>query len=250
MPELTIDNSLVHYRLSSRTPPGAMAVVCLHGSGADSIVWSAQLSRLRRQYCIIAPDLPAHGRSEGSALNTAADYALWLHAFARALGLDRFFLMGHSFGGAVVQEFARMHPEQAAGLVLIGTGTRFRFSENYRELFDKGIDPDDPAACQQLHERFRDAFAFLKKNSSAALHADLMSAARFDSRAWIGSVNVPALIVRGVYDCVTPPEMPAELAAMLPHAELVTLQEAGHVVMLEARDDFNSRVSAFFESCR
>lgn len=250
MPKLTIDDSLVHYRQSSRTPPGAMAVVCLHGSGADSIVWSAQLSRLRRQYCIIAPDLPAHGRSEGSPLQTAADYALWLHAFARELGLDRFFLMGHSFGGAVVQEFARMHPSQAAGLVLIGTGTRFRFSETYRALFDKGLDPDDPAACQQLPEKFRDAFAFLKNNSSPALHADLMAAGRFDSRAWIGAVTAPALVVRGADDCITVPEMPAELADMLPHAELVTLEEAGHVVMLEARDDFNSRVSAFFESCR
>ncbi len=250
MPELTINKFLVHYRRSSRTPPGAKAVVCLHGSGADSIVWSAQLSRLRRKYDIIAPDLPAHGRSEGSPLQTAADYVVWLHAFARALELNRFFLMGHSFGGAVAQEFARMHPDQVAGLVLIGTGTRFKLSGTYRELFDKGVDPEDHAARQQLPEQFCEAFAFLKDNSSPALHSDLMAAGRFDSRDWIGAVTAPALVVRGENDCVTPPDMPAELANMLPNAELVTIGDAGHVVMLDARDAFNERVSLFVEARR
>ena len=249
MPELTISDSLVHYRISSRTPPGSMAAVCLHGSGADSIVWSAQLSRLRRKYVVIAPDLPGHGRSAGATLECAADYAAWLQEFARALELKRFFLMGHSFGGAVVQEFARMFPEQAAALALIGTGTRFRFSETYREFFDKGLDPEDPAAAGQLPEQFREAFLFLKNNGSAALHADLMSAAQFDSREWIGTVTAPALVVRGENDYVTPPDMPAELATMLPNAELATIEGAGHVVMLEARDAFNDSVTAFFKAC-
>jgi pimeloyl-ACP methyl ester carboxylesterase len=250
MPELTINNSLVHYRVSSHTPTDAPTVVCLHGSGADSIVWSGQLSRLRRKYAVIAPDLPGHGRSEDAALECAAGYAAWLQEFTRALGLKRFFLMGHSFGGAVVQEFARMHPEQAAALVLIGTGTRFRFSGAYRELIEKGFDPDDPSARDQLPEQFREAFTFLKDNSCPALHADLLAAGRFDSRDWIGAITAPVLVVRGENDYVTPPEMPAELAEMLPNGGLATIEGAGHVVMLEARDEFNDSVTAFFEVCR
>jgi len=250
MPELTINGHTAHYRTSSHTPPGAPTVVCLHGSGADSIVWSAQLSRLRRKYSIIAPDLPSHGRSGGSALQSAADYAEWLHVFIQALGLERFFLMGHSFGGAIAQEYARVHPEKIAGLVLIGTGTRFKLSGTYLELFKEGLDPEDPAVRQQLPEQFCKAFAFLKDNSSPALHADLLAAGRFNSRAWIGSITAPALVMRGANDCVTPPEMPAELAAMLPNAQLATIADAGHVVMLEAREAFNQLVSAFFESCR
>ncbi len=248
MPELTINGHTAHYRSSSRTPPGALTVVCLHGSGADSIVWSAQLSRLRRNYNIIAPDLPSHGRSEGPALQSAADYAEWLHAFVQALGLERFFLMGHSFGGAIAQEYACAHPEHIAGLVLIGTGTRFKLSGTYLDLFEKGLDPEDPAVRQQLPEQFCEAFSFLKNNSSPALHADLLAAGRFDSRDWIGSITAPALVMHGANDCVTPPEMPAELASMLPHAELSITEDAGHVVMLEARDAFNDRVSAFFEA--
>jgi pimeloyl-ACP methyl ester carboxylesterase len=249
MPELTINGKKTHYRQSSRAPDGAPAVVCLHGSGADSIVWSAQLSRLRRQYSIIAPDLPAHGRSEGEPLQSAADYARWLHAFVQTLELERFFIMGHSFGGAVAQEFARMHPEQVLALVLIGTGTRFKLSGTYRELFEKGLDPDNPEVRDQIPEQFLEAYAFLKNNSSPVLHADLMAAGRFDSREWIASVTAPALVMRGAGDYVTPPDMPAELTSMLPNAGLVTIDDAGHVVMLEARDAFNEQVNAFFESC-
>jgi pimeloyl-ACP methyl ester carboxylesterase len=250
MPELKINGHTANYRISSRTPPGAPTVLCLHGSGADSIVWSAQLSRLRRNYSIIAPDLPGHGRSEGSALQSAAGYAEWLHTFVQALGLERFFLMGHSFGGAISQEYACAYHEHIAGLVLIGTGTRFQLSGTYLDLFQKGLDPENPAVRQQLPEQFCKAFAFLKDNSSPALHADLLAAGRFDSRAWIGSITAPALVMRGTNDCVTPPEMPAELAGMLPNAELSNIENAGHVVMLEARDAFNDRVSAFFENCR
>lgn len=249
MPELTINGSITHYRISSRPPENAPVVVCLHGSGADSIVWSAQLSRLRRDYAVIAPDLPGHGRSEGAALPSAADYAAWLHAFTQALALTRFFLMGHSFGGAIAQEYARVHPGRVSGIVLIGTGTRFKFSGTYRELFEKGLTPEAPEARQIIPQQFLEAYAFLKNTGCTALHADLLAAGRFDSRSWIDTVAAPALVMRGENDFVTPPDMPAELAAMLPNAKLATIKDAGHVVMLEARDEFNDRVNAFFESC-
>jgi len=250
MPELTINGSITHYRISSRPPENVPVVLCLHGSGADSIVWSAQLSRLRRSYAVIAPDLPGHGRSEGDALASAADYAAWLHTFTQALALEKFFLMGHSFGGAIAQEYARLYPAQVAGLVLIGTGTRFAFSTTYRALFEKGIDPESPEVENVIPAQFLEAYAFLKNTGNPALHADLLAAGCFDSRPWIGTIAAPALIVRGENDFVTLPDMPAELAALLPNAALATIEGAGHVVMLEARDAFNDRVSEFFKTCR
>lgn len=249
MPEATTSGFTTNYRMPPRTPSGVPTVLCLHGSGADSIVWSAQISRLRRDFAIIAPDLPAHGRSGGQALQTAAHYANWLHAFTETLSLKNFLIMGHSFGGAIAQEYARLHPECVQGLVLIGTGTRFRLSGTYLDLFEKGLAPDDPRVRGQVPEEFLQAYAFLKDNSSPVLHADLLAAGRFDSRPWIGSVSAPALVVRGENDFVTPPDMPAELAAMLPNAELTTIADAGHVTMLDARDEFNKLVTAFFQSC-
>ncbi len=62
---MTVDDYTIHYRMSKRASTDTPAAICLHGSGADSMVWGYQVSRLSKQFRIIAPDLPGHGESEG-----------------------------------------------------------------------------------------------------------------------------------------------------------------------------------------
>ena len=118
MPYVMVNNYSCYYAISKRAPEHGPAAVCLHGSGADGIVWSYQLSRLSSTYRVIVPDLPGHGRSGGQPLDSAYAYAAWLEDFCRALNLASFFLLGHSFGGAIVQEYARCHPHKIKGAVL------------------------------------------------------------------------------------------------------------------------------------
>ena len=141
MPSVRVNNNSCYYAISKRAPEHGPVVVCLHGSGADGIVWSYQLSRLSSRYRVIVPDLPGHGRSEGQPLDSPDAYAVWLEDFCRALNLASFFIMGHSFGGAIAQEYARRHPNKIRGLVLVGTGMRFVLSRTYREFCEQ-------AACQ------------------------------------------------------------------------------------------------------
>jgi pimeloyl-ACP methyl ester carboxylesterase len=143
MPDVMIENNRIHYALSRRAPERGPVAVCVHGSGSDSIVWSYQLSRLSDRFRVIVPDLPGHGRSEGEPLGSAHAYAAWLEEFCLALDLPSFFLMGHSFGGAIVQEYARCYPRKVRGMVLAGTGTRFWMSRTYRDLYEQGILPSD-----------------------------------------------------------------------------------------------------------
>jgi len=117
--------------MSKRASADTPAAICLHGSGACSVVWSYQVSRLSKQIRIIAPDLPGHGQSQGAALESAESYARWVDRFAQALELDAFFLLGHSFGGAIVQEYARLYPEKLKGMILIATGAKFKLSPRF-----------------------------------------------------------------------------------------------------------------------
>jgi pimeloyl-ACP methyl ester carboxylesterase len=226
--------------------------VCLHGSGADGIVWSYQLSRLSSQYRVIAPDLPGHGRSEGQPLDSAHAYAAWIEDFCLALNLSAFFLMGHSFGGAIAQEYARCHSHKIRGMVLVGTGIRFVLSRAYRELCERVASPtaDDTTVSAMLPESFKKSYALLLGQSSAALHADLFAAARFDSSTWVESLRVPALIIWGSRDEITPRELPEELARKLPVARFHIIQGAGHVVMVDARNEFNKAVADFIDHTR
>ena len=248
MPLVMVENNSCHYAVSRRAPEQGPAAVCLHGSGADGIVWSNQLSRLSSQYRIIVPDLPGHGRSEGQPLDSACAYAAWLDIFCRALSLDTFFLLGHSFGGAIAQEYARCHPHRVKGMVLAGTGTHFRLSRTYRDLCERTVSPGDGNAVHEmLPEHLKKGYELLLSQSNQSLHADLFAAAQFDSSAWVGSLTVPALVIWGSNDAITPRELPEELAAKLPEGRLHIINGAGHVVMIDARSEFNRAVADFIE---
>jgi pimeloyl-ACP methyl ester carboxylesterase len=224
----------------------------VHGSGSDGIVWSYQLSRLSSRYRIIVPDLPGHGRSEGPILDSVPAYAAWLEKFCNALNLDAFFLMGHSLGGAVVQEYAHSNPHRVRGMVLVGTGTRFMLSRIYRELCESGAPPGRAGAAERENraDPFHEGYELLRSQGSGTLHADLMAAARFDSSEWVGSLVAPAMVIWGSGDVITRREMPEELAGKLPRGRLQIIEGAGHVVMIDARNEFNRLVAEFIEQHR
>lgn len=253
MEYLKISDQSFFYRFSKRGADKEPAVICIHGSGADSVVWSYQLSRLSRYFNLIVPDLPGHGRSQGKPLETAEFYAHWLKSFADRLGLESFFLMGHSFGGAVIQEFARHYPGKVLGMVLAGTGTRFRFSKIYAELHNRGLTLSNTANIKEiisafnLPETFFPNYEALKNMSSPALHSDLLAAGRFDSTDWISSLNIPSLVLWGENDQITPKALPFNLSEQLPKAQFKVIRNSGHVIMIDARDEFNSAVKLFIE---
>jgi pimeloyl-ACP methyl ester carboxylesterase len=244
MPTIAVDDYTIHYRMSKRASADTPAAICLHGSGTDSVVWGYQVSRLSRRFRIIAPDLPGHGESEGAELETAEAYARWLDRFAQTLELDAFFLMGHSFGGAIVQEYARLYPKKLKGIVLIATGTGFKLSSAYRELHAHGVDVANLHSTD-IPQSIRQGYEMLKKVSSPVLHADLLAAGAFDSTAWISSVQTPALVLWGSDDYITRRELPEQLARMLPNASFHVIECAGHVLMVEATQAFNTAVAEF-----
>ena len=254
MPFVTVNGEQYYYRISKRAPDNGLAAICLHGSGADGVVWSYQLSRLSRYYKIIIPDLPGHGRSGGMALSSVDEYSAWLDRFTDELGIKSFFLFGHSFGGAIVQEHARAHADKIAGLVLAGTGTSFNLSRIYRELCGRGFDLSmdfnglSESDLSKLPGCFRQGYEMLRKISNKALHADLLAAGCFDSSEWISSIDLPSLIIWGSQDIITPREQPEMLARCLPNSKLCIINGAGHVVMVNARDKFNALVKSFMDS--
>jgi 3-oxoadipate enol-lactonase len=157
--------------------------------------------------------------------------------------------MGHSFGGAVIQEYARCHPHKIRGMVLVGTGTQFMLSRTYRALCECGVSPtaDATPISAILPESFKKGYELLLSQSNRSLHADLFAAARFNSSAWVESLRVPALVIWGSRDEITPRELSEELARKLPLARFHIIRGAGHVAMVDARDEFNKTVADFIE---
>src|SRR5256714_10046062 len=98
------------------------AVVMLHGAGFDHSTWALHSRWFAHHgYSVLAPDLPAHGRSSGAPLPTIADMADWTAALLDAAGAPKAKLVGHSMGSLIALETSARHPDKVSGLSLIGT---------------------------------------------------------------------------------------------------------------------------------
>src|SRR6202162_5782963 len=98
---------------------GGIPVVFVHGNGGNRTQWAGQVLHLRASRRAVAFDLRGMGESEvaGNGDYSVEGFAEDVAAVADELGLRRFVLVGHSYGGAVVAAYAGRHPEKLAGLV-------------------------------------------------------------------------------------------------------------------------------------
>lgn len=124
---------------------GGVPVLFVHGNGGHRGQWSAQLDHLESRRRALALDLRGFGES-----HPPADGDFSLEAFASdvdaavtTLGLRRFVLVGHSFGGAVVATYAARQGHRVAGLVLVDAvgDTRRAPTEEVESLF-RGLAPE------------------------------------------------------------------------------------------------------------
>ena len=250
---VTIDNGKYFYRLSDKAGNKAKTAVFIHGSGGDGSVWEHQMAGLGRYFRLVVPDLPGHGRSEGNVLGSAREYAGWLDHFIEALKQSSFFLIGHSLGGAVAQEYVRAYPEKVSGLILTGTGNKFVVLKEYLQLLQDDFEAAVKTSCNNAYassvsrELCQKGYEMLMRNGKEILSSDMLICEQFNSIPWISSVSKPALVVCGNDDRILPRELSLELLRSFPESKLHIVSGSGHMVMAEAPDEFNDTVKRFIE---
>jgi len=99
---------------------GAPAIVFLHGWGASTRTWEHVIAALPPGYRTVAIDQRGWGSSDHPASGySLAELADDTEGAIKALGLERYILVGHSFGGLVMQRFALEYPRDVAGVILL-----------------------------------------------------------------------------------------------------------------------------------
>lgn len=117
MPEITINNVKTNYQIFGEGKP----FIILHGWGSNSERWIKEAEIISAKgFKVIIPDLPGFGLSE--KLTNAwrvNDYVSWFENFTKELGIDNFYLLGYSFGGALASKIAVKYPQRVNKLFLV-----------------------------------------------------------------------------------------------------------------------------------
>lgn len=177
-----------------------------------------------------------------------------LFAFLDTLSLDRAIVVGHSVGGAIALDFALHYPDRLAGLVLVGSGARLRVSpailtgilSDFEATVDLIYDyAYGPGASEQLKRLGRQR---MLKTSPEVLYGDYAACDAFDVMERLGEVHCPTLIIGGTADRLTPSKYSVYLRDHIPGAELVLVDAASHMVMLEKSEVITRAISNFIAS--
>ncbi len=250
MPYLELDQNRYYY--AGDLKKEGIPITFCHGSGGGHHHWLYQVSGLKKPANPLAVDLPGHGRSAGEPSNTVAAYRDWLHAYAAAAGIVPFVPAGHSLGGAIALDYALHYPEEIRGLILVGTGGRLKVLPAFLECLEQGAVPGQfcdflygPHTAEEMLEKGREE---VLNNDPSIYYADLSACNNFDVMDRLHEIQCPCLIICGSDDQLTPPRYSHFMQERLHQSEVVLIEGAGHMVMLEKPDQVNEAITKFIKS--
>jgi pimeloyl-ACP methyl ester carboxylesterase len=252
MPIVRVNNKQISYwEGKDEQQAGRETILFIHGAGGGQLTWSFQKAFFEKHAHPIIIELPGHGESGGEGEDKIGHYAEYVHSFMRVLDLPKTFLVGHSMGGAIVQTLALRYPALVKGVVLVGTGARLRvlpaILDGVRKNFKETVlmmtrYAFSRKAPQEFIERGIDQLMQVRPE---ILHGDFLACDRFDIMKEVDKIQLPALIVCGDEDELTPVKYSQYLHDRIKGSRFEVLPKAGHMVMMESAEPFNERVKAF-----
>jgi pimeloyl-ACP methyl ester carboxylesterase len=227
-------------------------VILIHGAGGNHLSWPPQLRRLPDQR-MFAPDLPGHGKSEGIGRHTIEDYVQDVIEFMSEIGIYSAILVGHSMGSAVALSVAIHSPERVTALGLIGGGAQLGVapallrSASDPSTFESAVRMVNDASFSPQAGRIKElATQRMMETRPTVLYGDLVACDAFDVRDQLNKLSLPALIVCGSDDQMTPLRYSEFLRDHIAGARLVVVPNAGHMVMLEQPEIISNLLADFF----
>jgi pimeloyl-ACP methyl ester carboxylesterase len=247
----------IAYERVGQGPP----LVLVHGAMADGRMWQPQLDALSDELTVVAWDEPGAGRSSNVPSDfDLADHANCLAALIEGLELGAAHVAGLSWGGTVVQELYRHHPELVATLIFAGSYAGWKGSlpeEEVRariagalEMLAAPAEEFDPTLPGLFAGEPPVEFVSLLDEIAAAvrpesLRRQLFLMAETDQCDLLPRIAVPTLLIWGELDARSPLSVARQFEHAIPETQLVVIPGCGHVNNLERPRHFNEAVREF-----
>ena len=213
------------------------AVVLLHGWGQDSshLLPFAKLLAPFHQVHII--DLPGFGRSPiPTEVWSSEDYARAITHYINSQNLDSVHMIGHSFGGKVSLQVAKLIPQKVKKVVLAGSaGLPGEFTvkkwvrKNTLACIRKALHLWDRYFQQQQYQDwFIPRFASHDYLQAGAMRPILVKSVQEDISSFLPNIQQNTLLLWGEEDPDTPVYMGRKMQKLLPHSTLKVFPNKGH----------------------
>lgn len=242
-------------------------LLLVHGFPLDHTMWSGQLDAFSSRYRVVAPDLRGFGASR------AADESVSMEQFADdlvelldvlAVGAPVTFC-GLSMGGYIALQFARKHADRLKALVLCDTRSAADSAEaavNRLKMAQQALAEGAQVAAQAMLPRLfakltvekRPALVeavrgvILSTAPAAIAAAQRGMAARPEMTDFLSQIRVPALVVVGEEDPISPVAEMRQISESIPGAQFAVIPAAGHMAPLENPAAFNAALEKFLTS--
>jgi pimeloyl-ACP methyl ester carboxylesterase len=258
------DDQGIYYRTNAFMP-GRQTLVFVHGVSGSSSAWTPYETRFERRYNLLMYDLRGHGLSK--KYRRCRDYAIpnFVHdlsALLAHLAIDRYVLISHSFAALIALEFLRGR-HGAQGVVLLSAdfdvsrhmparvlkmilapvallehlpfrpnaGTHVDYTR-YPQSGDWNI----PRMMADVGNTTWRIYLYCTKEAYAVHAEDLLA-----------DIQVPVLLVHGRNDTVFPVQNSVHMAARIPRAELVVLDDADHILVLNRVREVGDAIDGFVQ---
>lgn len=217
----------IHYIEGGET--GGYPILFLPGWSVSTEPYRDYLDILAQKYWVIALDLPGFGRSPCSrSLTSYQTYANCIVQLIERMNLDRFRLIGHSFGGGVALALAAAVPQAIDSLIIIdSTGVPMALSDILQGRFAELPQQIAQLTWTPLLEFAKDFghnLVFRTRNLITGAQIALDE----DIRPWLSEIESPCLVLWGERDCFTPIEIGYSLVKTISHAQLQIVPQGYH----------------------
>jgi pimeloyl-ACP methyl ester carboxylesterase len=241
----------------------------IHGGTASAREWRWVLPGLAEHARCIAIDRLGCGESDRSRRGYDRQTLTGsLFACADALGLDRFGVVGQSFGGFWGLSMAFAQPERISGLVVVNGAGGPMTDDELAAWGSRGsrrqAEPSADAAAEReaaiertmqeifadptrVPPSFRDDLRWQAEQAAPGQLAAVAEGWADLARAPYDRLNIPTLVVWGEADTMIPAERGRRLAAAIPGARYVGLPGVGHTCQIEAPQEFIAAVAPFLD---
>jgi len=227
--KIFVKNLEINYKIIGEGRP----FLILHGWGSDSGKWQTTaelLSQSQKNIQIIIPDLPGFGKSNNPPMPWSLnEYCSFVDEFAKSLGLSQFFLLGHSFGGAVAAKYSLTNPNKIRKLFLVGASCvrKKTFKKKILFVFSKVFKLF--SYIPLLKKAF---YRFAVKSDYPAtegfMRKTYLNVIKEDLSEKIKNIKTPTIIIWGEKDNIMPLKYGKLINLQIKNSKLIIIPKGSH----------------------